>query len=62
MTEPFAPTARQMAHARGMDGYPFATIAHPISSNSDAELCAKAADAVRQIVVILTERGMPDGG
>ncbi len=56
MTDKFAPTARAMAEACGLPGYPFATIPHPIANNDDAALRAKAADAVRQCVEILLRR------
>jgi hypothetical protein len=45
-----------MAGLSGMPDYPFVVIAHPISDNGDDELRAKAVDAVRQSVVLLTKR------
>lgn len=54
MTDKFAPTARAMARAGGIPDYPFAAIPHPIANNTDEELRAKAEDAVRQCVAILT--------
>lgn len=56
MTDAFVPTARAMAEMCGLPGYPFAVIPHPISNNDDGALHAKAEDAVRQCVAILTER------
>ena len=53
MTDRFRETARLMAEVCGLPTYPFAVIPHPISSNTDAELRAKAEDAVRQCVAIL---------
>ncbi len=60
MTDHFAETARAMARSLGLPGYPFAVIPHPISSDDDARLRAKAEDAVRQCVAILVERRLPD--
>jgi hypothetical protein len=48
MTDRFFRTAQLMAEACGLPDYRFAVIRHPISSNGDAELRAKAEDAVRQ--------------
>lgn len=56
MTDKFVETARVMAEVRGLSGYPFAVVAHPISSDDDYELRRKAEDAVRQCVEILTSR------
>ena len=56
MTDRFARTAQIMAETLGLPGYPFAVIPHPISSDGDADLRAKAAEAVRQCVHILTRR------
>jgi hypothetical protein len=56
MTDKFAATARAMAEACGLPGYPFATIPHPIANNHDADLRAKAEDAVRQCLDILLKR------
>ncbi len=56
MTDRFMETARIMAEVCGLPGYPFAVVPHPISSNTDAELRAKAEDALRQCVAILCRR------
>ena len=48
MTDRFTRTARLMAEVCGVPTYPFAVVPHPISSNTDAELREKAAEAVRQ--------------
>lgn len=56
MTDAFVVTARVLARACGMPGYPFAVIPHPIAADDDAALRAKAADAVRQCVELLTGR------
>jgi hypothetical protein len=59
MTDRFANTARVMAEVCGLPDYRFAVVAHPISSNADAELRAKAEEAVRQCVTLLVV-GRPD--
>jgi hypothetical protein len=56
MTDRFTETARLMAEVCGLPAYPFAVVPHPISSDGDASLRAKAEDAVRQCVEILRER------
>ncbi len=56
ITDRFRQTARAIADAHGMSGYPFAVIAHPISSDNQPALAAKAAEAIQQCLVILTER------
>jgi len=48
MTTRFASAAELMARVLGFSGYQFATIAHPISSASDAELRDMAASATMQ--------------
>ena len=56
MTDRFTGTARLMAEVCGVPAYPFAVVPHPISSNTDAELREKAAEAVRQCAAILQNR------
>jgi hypothetical protein len=57
MTDRFEPTARAVAELNGIPDYPFAVIAHPIASDSDGDLRAKAEATVSRIVTLLTERG-----
>jgi hypothetical protein len=54
MTDRFTDTARIMAEVTGIPGYRFAVIAHPIAPDADDALRAKAAQAVDQIVRLLT--------
>ena len=56
ITDRFEASARAMAQANGLADYPFAIIAHPVAGNSDAELRAKAEQAVSAIVPLLTRR------
>ena len=56
ITDRFQQTARAVANAYGMHDYPFAVIAHPISSDTATSLRAKAEEAVQQCVALLTER------
>ncbi|HJQ85604.1 MAG TPA: hypothetical protein VKA21_16060 [Candidatus Binatia bacterium] len=53
MTDRFTRTAELMAETCGLPNYPFAIITHPISSNDDAQLKAKADDAVVRCVELL---------
>jgi hypothetical protein len=48
MTTRFSTAAETMGKALGMPGYPFATIEHPVSSASDADLAARAMAAIEQ--------------
>jgi hypothetical protein len=45
-----------MAAVQGMADYPFVVIAHPIASASDAELRARAEQALNTIGALLTDR------
>ena len=56
ITDRFEASARAMAEANGLADYPFAVIAHPVAGNSDAELRAKAEQAVSALVPLLTRR------
>jgi hypothetical protein len=56
MTDTFVETARALAQACGMPGYPFAVIHHPIAPDGDAALRHKATDAVRQCAELFTAR------
>ena len=56
ITDRFEGSARAMAEANGLADYPFAVIAHPVAGNSDAELRAKAEQAVSALVPLLTRR------
>ena len=42
ITEPFHATARAMAAAWGMEGYPYLATPHPIANLADAELDERA--------------------
>ncbi len=53
MTSAFVDGAALMATALGASGYPFAVIEHPISSANDAQLAAKARDALGQAARLL---------
>ena len=53
MTERFASAAELMARVLGFPGYGFATIAHPISSATDAEFRAMAAAVVGLVGALL---------
>ena len=53
MTTRFVSAAEMMGKVLGMPGYAFATIEHPVSSASDAELAARARAALEQGCKIL---------
>ena len=53
MTTRFVSAAEMMGKVLGMPGYAFATIDHPVSSASDAELAARAQAALEQGVRLL---------
>ena len=56
MTERFASAAELMARVLGFPGYEFATIAHPISSATDAELHAMATVVAARVRGLLLQR------
>lgn len=56
MTDRFVATAKAVAGVNGLEGYPFAVIAHPVANNDDAVLRAKARVAVDAIVPLLMRR------
>ena len=56
MTNRFVKSAQIVAQVNGLPDYPFAVIGHPVASDDDAALRAKAEIAVQQLVPILTRR------
>ena len=54
ITDRFEETARAVAEANGLPGYPFALVGHPIADNGDAALREKAEVAIRRLVPLLT--------
>jgi hypothetical protein len=56
MTDRFVPTADAVVDLNGLTSYPFVVIPHPIASDSEDELRAKAEASVARIVAVLTER------
>ena len=56
MTDRFVRSAQVVAQVNGLPGYSFAVIGHPVANDSDDALRAKAEEAVRQIVPLLTQR------
>ena len=53
-TDQFVASAKAQAEICGTPGYPFAVVAHPIGSLTAAELRARAAAALPQVIAILT--------
>ena len=53
-TDQFVASAQAQAAICGQPRYPFAVVAHPIGSLTPAELRARAAAAVPQVIAILT--------
>jgi hypothetical protein len=56
MTDRFVVTADAVVELNGLKSYPYVVIPHPIASDSDEELRAKAEASVARIVAVLTER------
>jgi hypothetical protein len=52
-TAPFASSARTTAQTFGMDGYPFAEVAHPLGRVTQEELDERAQVALPQTVKLL---------
>ena len=53
-TDQFVQSAKAQAAICGNPDYPFAVVAHPIGSLTPAELQARAAAALPQVLAILT--------
>ena len=56
-TEEFVASSRAQAAICGNPDYAFAVVAHPIGSLTQAELQARAAVALPQVITILTGAG-----
>jgi hypothetical protein len=56
MTDRFVTTAEAVIELNGLPSYPYVVIAHPMASDSDGELRAKAEGSIARIVAVLTER------
>ena len=56
ITDRFLVSANLVGEMNGLPGYPYAVIQHPVANNDDAMLRAKAEEAVKQIVPLLTQR------
>jgi len=56
MTDRFVVTAEAVIELNGLKSYPLVVIPHPIASDSDGELKAKAEASVARIVDVLTKR------
>jgi hypothetical protein len=56
MTDRFVTTADAVIELNGLTDYPYVVIPHPIASDSDDELRAKAEASVERIVAVLTRR------
>jgi hypothetical protein len=53
ITEPFVPTAEEMARLAGMPGYPHAVLPHPVGSLTPAEVAERAAVVVARVAALL---------
>jgi len=57
-TEPFQSTAEAICSARGISGYDFAIVEHPIGCLTDSELSQRVEAAQAAIEAILGGRGL----
>ena len=53
ISDEFIPGVQAIARTRGLDGYPFAVVKHPIGSLADDDLKERAKDALPQVLDIL---------
>jgi len=53
-TEQFTKTGEAIAQMRGLPGYPFVVIPHPIANLEQKELAGRAEIAFPQVVMLLT--------
>jgi hypothetical protein len=56
-TEPFRATAEAISAARGLAGYRFVVLEHPIGSLVDTALRQRAGVAAKQVAELLTKNG-----
>ena len=56
ITEPFVPTAGEMARLAGMPGYPYAVLPHPVGSLTPAEVVERAEAVVARVEALLHHR------
>jgi len=56
ITEPFVPTAEEMARLAGMPGYPYAVLPHPVGSLTPAEVAERADAVVERVAALLHNR------
>ena len=56
ITEPFVPTAEEMARLAGMPGYPYAVLPHPVGSLTPAEVVERAEAVVARVEALLHHR------
>jgi hypothetical protein len=60
VTDSFRVTADAMAQLRGAPGYRYATTAHPVAVLTEDQVRQRAADALDDIVALLTETAGPE--
>ena len=53
ITEPFIPTAKEIARIKGLPDFQFVILKHPLGSLNDDELRERAREAVPQIEKIV---------
>jgi hypothetical protein len=52
-TEPFIPSGNAIAKIRGIEGYPFAVIPHPVGSLEEEGVALQARRALPQVLELL---------
>lgn len=52
-TQPFVPSGKAIAAVRGIEGYPFAVIPHPVGSLEEEGIAARARQALPQVLELL---------
>ncbi len=55
ITEPFIPTAKEIAKIRGLPDFQFVTLKHPLGSLNEDELRERAKEAAAQIKEIICQ-------
>ena len=55
-TEPFISSGNAIAKIRGIEGYPFAVIPHPVGSLEDEGVAARARQALPQVLELLLSK------
>ena len=52
-TQPFIPSGKAIAKIRGIEGYPFVVVPHPVGSLEEEGIASRAREALPQVLELL---------